>query len=225
MIAPRKLRPLLVLLAIVGLFAFCPSAASPSTAADDQTQEPTAAETRAAIHWQRDGIRKHRAATGACRQARFRAQHITSHAERSRSVPFLNWTRLLWKNRHAQCERKLAIDRHHWRANPVAYAKQVARWLLARRGISEQFWALDGIIMGESSWHVCAHYPRSSNCNYQGGNAYGIPQALPGSKMASMGADWHTNPLTQLRWMLRYCETRYGGLIPAYHHRMAYGSY
>ncbi len=40
--------------------------------------------------------------------------------------------------------------------------------------------------------------------------AYGIPQALPGSKMASVGADWETNPVTQIRWMSQYVN-RYGG--------------
>lgn len=43
-----------------------------------------------------------------------------------------------------------------------------------------------------------------------GSGAYGIPQALPGNKMASMGADWETNPVTQIRWMSQYVN-RYGG--------------
>ena len=41
--------------------------------------------------------------------------------------------------------------------------------------------------------------------------AYGIPQALPGSKMASAGSDWQTNPVTQIRWMIGYVNERYGG--------------
>ena len=41
--------------------------------------------------------------------------------------------------------------------------------------------------------------------------AYGIPQALPGSKMASDGADWQTNPVTQIKWMAKYVTGRYGG--------------
>ena len=47
--------------------------------------------------------------------------------------------------------------------------------------------------------------------NRQGSGAYGLPQALPGSKMASAGADWRTNPMTQLRWMRGYVDARYGG--------------
>ncbi len=41
--------------------------------------------------------------------------------------------------------------------------------------------------------------------------AYGIPQALPGTKMATFGDDWQTNPVTQIRWMINYVTTRYGG--------------
>lgn len=56
---------------------------------------------------------------------------------------------------------------------------------------------------------------RESGCrvdarNYNSG-AYGIPQALPGSKMAAYGADWETNPVTQIRWMSGYVTGRYGG--------------
>lgn len=108
----------------------------------------------------------------------------------------------------------------------MGHAKQIARYLLARQGWANQFWALDGIIMRESSWHVCAHYPSTINCNYTGANAYGIPQALPGWKMASAGPDYRTNPETQLRWMiLTYIPNRYGDPVNAYHHRMANGSY
>jgi hypothetical protein len=53
----------------------------------------------------------------------------------------------------------------------------------------------------ESGWRHTADNPNSS--------AYGIPQALPGSKMASAGADWKTNPETQIKWGLKYIEKRY----------------
>ena len=55
---------------------------------------------------------------------------------------------------------------------------------------------------------------RESGCNPFAQNltssAYGIPQSLPGSKMASAGADWRTNPVTQLKWMQTYVISRYG---------------
>lgn len=53
----------------------------------------------------------------------------------------------------------------------------------------------------ESGWRHTADNPTSS--------AYGIPQALPGKKMASAGADWRTNPETQIKWGLKYIENRY----------------
>jgi len=103
------------------------------------------------------------------------------------------------------------------RVDPVIHAKQVARHLLAHRGWSGQFWALDGIIVRESHWHTWARNPGSGAC--------GIPQALPCSKMASMDSDYRTNPWTQLRWMLRYIEKRYGSPTNAYRFRVSHGWY
>jgi hypothetical protein len=54
----------------------------------------------------------------------------------------------------------------------------------------------------ESGWNVYAHNASSG--------AYGIPQSLPGDKMASAGADWATNPATQITWGLGYIQGRYG---------------
>jgi hypothetical protein len=69
----------------------------------------------------------------------------------------------------------------------------------------------------ESGWNVYADNPTS--------DAYGIPQALPGSKMASAGTDWATNPVTQLRWMHGYVNGRYGGFCQALQHSHANGWY
>jgi hypothetical protein len=55
--------------------------------------------------------------------------------------------------------------------------------------------------------------------------AYGLPQALPGSKMASAGSDWATNPVTQLRWQQQYVDSTYGGPCQALAYRLANGSY
>jgi hypothetical protein len=56
---------------------------------------------------------------------------------------------------------------------------------------------------------------KESKCRYNATNrssgAYGIPQALPGKKMASAGSDWQTNPITQIKWMISYVNGRYGG--------------
>jgi len=61
--------------------------------------------------------------------------------------------------------------------------------------------------------------------NYGGSGAYGIPQALPGSKMASAGADWRTNGKTQIRWMVGYVDSRYGSACSAWAYWQAHHSY
>jgi hypothetical protein len=55
--------------------------------------------------------------------------------------------------------------------------------------------------------------------------AYGLPQALPGAKMAAFGSDWATNPVTQLRWMASYVNSSYGGICPAAAHDLSTGTY
>jgi len=62
----------------------------------------------------------------------------------------------------------------------------------------------------ESNWRVNAYNPSSG--------AYGIPQSLPGSKMAVAGADWKTNPETQINWGIGYIEGRYGNPCTALAH-------
>jgi hypothetical protein len=69
----------------------------------------------------------------------------------------------------------------------------------------------------ESGWNKYAQNPYSG--------AYGIPQALPGSKMASAGNHWRTNATTQIRWGLRYIRGVYGRPRVAWDHELAYGWY
>lgn len=83
------------------------------------------------------------------------------------------------------------------KASLQAYAKQ----LLAKYGWGDQWEAFNALVMSESGWDVKATNPSSG--------AYGIPQSLPGSKMASAGADWQTSGETQLRWMTDYIKERY----------------
>ncbi|MDO4888703.1 MAG: G5 domain-containing protein [Actinomycetaceae bacterium] len=72
-------------------------------------------------------------------------------------------------------------------------------------------------------------WEKESNWNYQATNkssgAYGIPQSLPASKMASAGADWRTNPATQIRWGLGYIQGRYGSPCAAWSHSQSVGWY
>jgi hypothetical protein len=82
-------------------------------------------------------------------------------------------------------------------------AQSIAYNMLSSFGWSpqSQFGCLDNVWSRESGWRYNAE-------NASG--AYGIPQALPGSKMASAGSDWLTNPATQIRWGLGYIQGRYG---------------
>ncbi|MFB7674335.1 transglycosylase SLT domain-containing protein [Kitasatospora purpeofusca] len=79
-------------------------------------------------------------------------------------------------------------------ASPQAIAAQIVP--------ATQLSSFSQIISHESSWNVTATNPSSG--------AYGLAQALPGSKMATHGSDWKTNATTQIRWALDYMNSRYG---------------
>ena len=81
----------------------------------------------------------------------------------------------------------------------------------------DQFSCLDSLWNAESGWNVSASNPSSG--------AYGIPQALPGSKMASAGPDWQTNAATQIRWGLGYIQGLYGSPCGAWGHEQSTGWY
>lgn len=90
-------------------------------------------------------------------------------------------------------------------------SRAIAQEQVAARGWGEEQWTcLDSLWQKESNWNHQAQN-RSSG-------AYGIPQSLPGSKMASVGADWRTNPATQITWGLNYIEGRYGNPCGAWDH-------
>jgi hypothetical protein len=74
--------------------------------------------------------------------------------------------------------------------------------LVAAAGWGAQWPAFNSIVMAESGWNQLAE-------NASG--AYGIPQALPGSKMASAGANWQTSAATQIRWMIGYIRSGQAG--------------
>ena len=81
-----------------------------------------------------------------------------------------------------------------------------------------------------STYFSCLNniYTRESGWRYNAENAsgaYGIPQALPGSKMATAGADWMTNPATQIKWGLGYIQSRYGDPCSAWSFWQAHGYY
>lgn len=104
----------------------------------------------------------------------------------------------------AQKRRQAAI------AEAQSDPKAAARALMVDHGWSsdEQYSCLVNLWTGESNWRWSAQNASSG--------AYGIPQSLPASKMAQFGADYRTNPVTQMKWGLAYLESRYGSPCAAW---------
>ena len=97
-------------------------------------------------------------------------------------------------------------------------AQAIAYQMLQARGMGDdQYSCLVSLWNRESGWRV--------NAANRSSGAYGIPQALPGSKMASVGADWQTNPATQITWGLGYITGRYGTPCGAWGHSQSSGWY
>ena len=135
-----------------------------------------------------------RSATNAQRSA---AAARAAEVEKARAAA-------LAKERKATAERAArAAERTRIIANAQEDPKSVARMLLPEFGFSEAQWpCLNQLWIGESDWRWYAENPSSG--------AYGIPQSLPARKMATMGADYRTNPVTQIRWGLDYIKKSYG---------------
>jgi hypothetical protein len=99
--------------------------------------------------------------------------------------------------------------------SPKAIAKQILKNKFGYG--ADQFSCFNNIIMRESMWDIHA--------TNAGSGAYGIPQALPGSKMASVGSDWRTNPATQIIWGVQYMKSTYGSPCAAWSFKSSHGWY
>ncbi|MEV6151721.1 transglycosylase SLT domain-containing protein [Nonomuraea sp. NPDC052129] len=92
----------------------------------------------------------------------------------------------------------------------ISKNKAIAKHMVAKRGWTKaQYRCLVRLWSRESGWNHRAG---------SGSGAYGIPQALPGHKMATKGRDWRTNPRTQIAWGLGYIKQRYGSPCRAWAH-------
>lgn len=94
-------------------------------------------------------------------------------------------------------------------ATPQELARQIVP--------ASQYASFSKIVEHESGWNHTATNSSSG--------AYGLVQALPGSKMASSGADWKTNPATQIKWGLKYMNDRYGSPNAAWNFWQSHGWY
>jgi hypothetical protein len=99
----------------------------------------------------------------------------------------------------------------------VAQNQAIAQQLNAAKGWSNCWSSLKALWNRESTWNERAQNASSG--------AYGIPQSLPGEKMASAGSDWRTNARTQIVWGLSYIDARYGTPCEAWAHSESVGWY
>lgn len=101
---------------------------------------------------------------------------------------------------------------------PIVYPNTVAgaRAYVRSRIGTRQYNCIDLLWTRESKWNPRAGKPSG---------AYGIPQAFPGSKMASFGSNWLTSPITQVKWGIWYVNTRYGSACTAWSFWQAHGWY
>jgi hypothetical protein len=118
------------------------------------------------------------------------------------------------------------VKHHHARKHPARRSRgrlhgspwQIAGSLMpAYSWSSWQFHYLNLLWMRESGWNRFAY-------NHSSG-AYGIPQAVPGDKMAASGANWRTSARTQIIWGMGYIRARYGDPWSAWQHELRYGWY
>jgi len=215
----RPLASAAAILAIAGVCAAGASQASPNPSASF-TPSPMAAAQATELS---DNSNDTNTALAAARRSGVQRASVLTHQQKTAAdakvKARLEATAALVRARVAAAEkvardkaRQGLIDRAQ--SNPQA----VGRLLAADRGWGDsQFSCLDSLWNKESGWRWNADNPSS--------DAYGIPQALPGSKMSSYGSDWATNPVTQIKWGLSYISSRYGTPCSAWSHSQAVNWY
>lgn len=139
------------------------------------------------------------------------------------------------KERRAAERKARAEARRKAEAKRKAARARAARARAAQGGTPAQNRALGMQMCADRGWSAsqCADLGRlwakesgwSSRAHNGSSGAHGIPQALPGSKMSSHGADWATNPRTQIAWGLDYIKGRYGNPSNAWAHSVSRGWY
>lgn len=102
----------------------------------------------------------------------------------------------------------------HAATSSASSAQSIAKQMIPD---AAQYNAFSKIVQHESGWNVSATNSSSG--------AYGLVQALPGSKMASAGSDWKTNAATQIKWGLDYMNSRYGSPAQAWNFWQSNGWY
>ena len=182
------------------LLADIPSGAVAQTTADNISLQATAQQADATAAAQK-------AAAEAARTAAAHAATAKADAEKAAAAA------------KAAAEKKKAADEAASSETLAKYYAPGTVQALAESiiGNATQFSCFSDIVSRESGWNYTATNAASG--------AYGLVQALPGSKMASAGADWRTNPATQIKWGLSYMESRYGSPCGAWSFWQAHSWY
>lgn len=210
----RPLASAAAVLAVAGATAAgYASAARPHTATVSFTASPMAVAQAAELS--SNQIDTDAALAAARRSGVQRASALTRRqqlAADAKAAALSNARRMAAERAARDLARQGILDRAQ--SNPRA----VGRLLVADHGWADsQFGCLDSLWNRESHWRW--------NASNGSSGAYGIPQALPGSKMASIGSDWDTNPVTQITWGLQYISGRYGTPCSAWGHSQAFNWY
>jgi len=180
-------------------------------AVNSQRAKEAAAIKKPTAEEQAQAVIKLRNQVEAVAAARKQAQDQAALARKARNAAVARYTALGKAAAESRSERASRdAERKKYEGTP----KEVARNLFADHGWDlDQFDCLNKLWTKESRWLVDADNPTSS--------AYGIPQALPGRRMAEYGSDWRTNPITQIKWGLDYIQDRYGSPCEAWAHSQA----
>ncbi|MBD3783769.1 MAG: hypothetical protein IE926_12610 [Micrococcales bacterium] len=179
--------------AVSGAFEDTANADPLSLAVDGTTTAASTEESQVALQ---DAVRvaADRSATNAQRSV---VAARVAEAERAQAAA------LAKKRREAAVRAARAAERQKVLENAQEDPKAVARLLLPEYGFGDGQWGcLEQLWTGESDWRWWASNSSSG--------AYGIPQSLPGNKMATVSSDWRTNPVTQIKWGLDYIKRSYG---------------
>jgi hypothetical protein len=184
--------------------------------AGQRTQVAALAVNRLAVE-RRQAARQAARRRAAARARRLAAEQAAQQAAQQRAAQ-RQAARQQAARQQAQQAQQPAASSSGGSATPSGNPQQIAMGMLGSFGwSSSQFGCLQSLWNAESGWNVTATNPTSG--------AYGIPQALPGSKMASAGSDWQTDAATQIRWGLGYIKSLYGTPCGAWAHEEADGWY
>jgi len=143
------------------------------------------------------------------------AEAKTKHNPKPSPSPTINISKYLEYRRISTASR--SASRHPY-ASPRYNQVFAYNYMLSKYNWNgKQFACLVTLWNRESGWRANAHNSSSG--------AHGIPQSLPGNKMAKFGKNWKTDPQVQIRWGLHYIKNRYGTPCSGLNHSYSYGWY